>query len=89
MVLQLRPRPVPLLDTTDIPLFEALLTRGFHMRRKTLWNNLRDKLPPEEAERLKGYLEANGVNLMLRPQDVDLRMWLKAFWVQKELANTG
>ena len=84
-VLQLRPRPVPLLEAHEIPQFERLIEAGFHMRRKTLWNNLREPLTNEQAEILKAGLEANGVNLVQRPQDVDMRTWLKVFWVEREL----
>jgi len=85
MVIQLTPRPVPLLESAQIPHFQAMLDRAFHMRRKTVWNNLRDTLDPEAAARLRGYLEANGVPLEKRPQDLTLREWLKAFWVEEEL----
>ncbi|HYE76845.1 MAG TPA: 16S rRNA (adenine(1518)-N(6)/adenine(1519)-N(6))-dimethyltransferase RsmA [bacterium] len=84
-VLQLRPRPVPLLDREQVPAFEALLERGFHMRRKTIWNNLRDPLTSEQAELLKAGLEANGVEVSKRPQDLELKTWLKIFWVERDL----
>lgn len=84
-VLQLRPRPVPLLERHEIPVFEQLVGRGFHMRRKTIWNNLRAPLSNEQAEVLKAALEANKVDVMKRPQDLDLRTWLTIFWVEREL----
>lgn len=87
LVLQLRPRPVPLLEAAQIPRFQGLLSRGFHMRRKTVWNNLRAGFGGTDLERLKGYLESNGVPLMKRPQDLTLREWLKAFWVEEELRS--
>ncbi|MEO7994426.1 MAG: 16S rRNA (adenine(1518)-N(6)/adenine(1519)-N(6))-dimethyltransferase RsmA [bacterium] len=87
-VLQLRPRPVPLLETHELPVFDKLLERGFHMRRKTIWNNLREGLTNEQAAIYRAGYEANGLDLTKRPQDWDLRSWLKAFWVEREL-KTG
>lgn len=84
-VLQLRPRPVPLLATGEVPAFTALVAKGFHMRRKTVWNNLRAGFPEADPDRLKAYLEANGVPLEQRPQDLPLKAWLKAYWVVREL----
>jgi len=49
---------------------QQLLTAAFNMRRKTLRNALRGQAEPEQ-------LEAAGIDLSLRPEDVDVATWVR------------
>ncbi len=49
---------------------QQLLTAAFNMRRKTLRNALRGQAEPEQ-------LEAAGIDLALRPEDVDVATWVR------------
>lgn len=68
-VIRLRPYSSPRYNCVDEKHLQALLTAAFNMRRKTLRNALRGQGTPEQ-------FEAAGINLGLRPEEVDVATWV-------------
>lgn len=69
-VVRLRPHSTPRYNCVDEKRLQSLLTAAFNMRRKTLRNALRGQGTPEQ-------LEAAGIDLGLRPEEVDVATWVR------------
>ena len=68
-VVRLRPWRTPRYNCGNEARLQKLLTTAFNMRRKTLRNALRGQGSPEQ-------FEAAGIDLGLRPEDVDVATWV-------------
>lgn len=69
-VVRLRPYATPRYNCRDEKRLQQLLTAAFNMRRKTLRNALKGQGDPEQ-------LEAAGIDLGLRPEEVDVATWVR------------
>lgn len=69
-VVRLRPHATPRYKCDDEKRLQQLLTAAFNMRRKTLRNALRGWGDPEQ-------FEAAGIDLGLRPEEVDVATWVR------------
>jgi 16S rRNA (adenine1518-N6/adenine1519-N6)-dimethyltransferase len=69
-VVRLRPYVTPRYKCDDEKRLQSLLTAAFNQRRKTLRNALKGQ---GSAERI----EAAGIDLSLRPEEVDVATWLR------------
>lgn len=68
-VVRLRPHPTPRYNCVDEKRLQSLLTAAFNMRRKTLRNALR-------GQGSAAQFEAAGIDLGLRPEEVDVGTWV-------------
>lgn len=69
-VVRLRPYASPRYKCNDEKRLQQLLTTAFNMRRKTLRNALKGQASPER-------IEAAGIDLGLRPEEVDVATWVR------------
>jgi 16S rRNA (adenine1518-N6/adenine1519-N6)-dimethyltransferase len=69
-VVRLRPHASSRYHCTDEKHLQRLLTAAFNMRRKTLRNALKGQGTPEQ-------FTAAGIDLSLRPEEVDVATWVK------------
>ncbi|MCC2638706.1 MAG: rsmA [Moraxellaceae bacterium] len=69
-VVRLRPHATPRYNKVDEKRLQQLLTAAFNMRRKTLRNALKGQGDPEQ-------FEAAGIDLGLRPEEVDVATWVR------------
>ncbi|MCD6060970.1 MAG: ribosomal small subunit methyltransferase [Moraxellaceae bacterium] len=69
-VVRLRPHTTPRYNCKDEKRLQSLLTTAFNMRRKTLRNALKGQGSAEQ-------FEAAGIDLGLRPEEVDVATWVR------------
>ncbi len=69
-LIQMTRRKKPLVDDNLVDSFERTVQIAFHMRRKTLKNNLRDGFPDVPVVEIEKILEHLGVRPDVRAQDV-------------------
>lgn len=69
-IVRLVPHPEPPVDIPDMKAFEALLSRAFSQRRKTLRNSLRGLVDPDR-------MEAEGIDPGARPETLTLEQFAK------------
>jgi 16S rRNA (adenine1518-N6/adenine1519-N6)-dimethyltransferase len=69
-VVRLRPHTTPRYNCKDEKHLQSLLTTAFNMRRKTLRNALKGTGSPEQ-------FDAAGIDLTLRPEEVDVATWVQ------------
>jgi 16S rRNA (adenine1518-N6/adenine1519-N6)-dimethyltransferase len=69
-VVRLRPHATPRYNCVDERRLQHLLTSAFNMRRKTLRNALKGQGSPEQ-------IDAAGIDLGLRPEEVDVATWVR------------
>ena len=69
-VVRLRPHTTPRYNCKDEKRLQSLLTTAFNMRRKTLRNALKGQGSAEQ-------FDAAGIDLSLRPEEVDVATWVR------------
>jgi 16S rRNA (adenine1518-N6/adenine1519-N6)-dimethyltransferase len=72
-VIRMEPRSEPVVQKDEAGDFERTVQAAFHMRRKTLRNNLRAAFPEVSVERLNEILSCLNLNPNVRPQEVGVR----------------
>ena len=84
MVLMLIPRSEPRVSPKDFKALEVLIKKSFLHRRKTLLNNLKLAGTARSPQELEALIEAVGLKLTCRPQEVSLEQYAK---LSDELAD--
>ncbi|MDB5181571.1 MAG: putative Ribosomal small subunit methyltransferase [Candidatus Saccharibacteria bacterium] len=80
-IVVLKRRPEPLFPDVDTKDFFRLVKAGFGEKRKTLLNSLSAGLHMDK-ESVRGWLEAAGINPMLRAQNLSIEDWYKLYQVK-------
>ena len=75
-VVLLERRPKPLIELTERASFFKLVTAGFAQKRKTVLNSLSAALPADR-ESMRGALEHEGIDPMLRAEALAVEDWIR------------